>query len=97
MSENEVNLSCCLELASKVTLKAMGESEGGVLLKLDSWEMYTVNDTTVAFLETLDGKTTLSDAVGRLHGIFDVDREILESDLTSIAGELLDQKLIRIA
>ncbi len=95
--DNDVRLSSFLKLAPKVTLKAMGQNEGGVLLKLDSGEMYTINDTTVAFLETLDGTTSLGDSVDRLHAVFDVDRETLETDLTSIAVDLLDQNLLRSA
>ena len=34
--DNDVRLSSFLKLAPKVTLKAMGQNEGGVLLKLDS-------------------------------------------------------------
>jgi coenzyme PQQ synthesis protein D (PqqD) len=97
MSDTEVVLSSRLKLASKVTLKAMGQNEGGVLLKLDSGEMYTINDTTVAFLETLDGTVSLAESVDRLHVIFDVDRETLETDLKSIASELMDQNLVRSA
>jgi hypothetical protein len=97
MSDNQVDLSSRLKLAPKVTIKAMGENEGGVLLKLDSGEMYTINDTTVAFLESLDGSASLADSVARLHAAFDVERAVLEEDLKVIAGELLDQNLIRLA
>ena len=83
------------EIAPKVSVKSMGEDEGGVLLKLDSGEMFTVNDTTLAFLGALDGKTTVGNVIDFMLEEFDVERSVLETDLNEIVQELAEQKLIR--
>ena len=83
------------EIVPSVTLKSLGENEGGVLLKLDSGEMYTVNDTTAAFLDAMDGQATVSEIASRLTDLFDVETAVLETDLVEISSDLMDQDLIR--
>jgi len=83
-------------VSSKATVKPLGEGEGGVLLKLDSGELYTVNDTTLAFLQELDGSRTVGDASARLAEIFDVEDAVLTADLIDVADELLDEALLTV-
>lgn len=85
------------EIAPKVREKSRGEDEGGVLPKLDSGEMFTVNDTALAFLGALDGKTTFDDAIEFMLDEFEVAREVLEADMREVVRNLSDQDLIRIA
>lgn len=87
----------CYEIAPKVSVKSMGEDEGGVLLKLDSGEMFTVNDATLAFLGALDGKTSVSSIIDLMLEEFEVERSVLETDMDEIVQELAEQKLIRSA
>ena len=95
ISRNGISLATRFEVVPKATLKHLGENEGGVLLKLDSGEMFTVNDTTVALLGELNGSNSLSDIAKRLSETFDVEMATLESDLVEIADDLMDQQLIR--
>ncbi|WP_425418451.1 PqqD family protein [Oricola indica] len=94
-SRNGISPATRLVISLKATLKSMGENEGGVLLKLDSGELFTVNDTTVAFLNELDGNKSLAEIVNRLSDIYDVDVSLLEADLIEIADDLMDQNLLR--
>ena len=86
-----------LALPPHVSLQALGEDEGGVVLKLDTGEMYTINDTTLAFLQKLDGKRTVAEIVREMVQLFDVDEATLTSDLIEIADDLLGESLLVIA
>jgi hypothetical protein len=89
-----VSSSTRLVLASNAVLQALGEDEGGVVLRLDTGEMYTVNDTTLAFLRELDGKRTVADVARSLVEIFDVEEAALAADLAEIADDLIDDSLV---
>ncbi|PWV99899.1 coenzyme PQQ synthesis protein D (PqqD) [Hoeflea marina] len=95
-SRNGVTHSTRLALSPQSTLQPLGDTEGGVVLKLDSGELFTVNDTSLAFLQELDGTAKIDDVAGRLAEIFDVDAATLTSDLIEIADDLIDESLIYI-
>lgn len=95
LSRNEISAATKLGIAPKATLKLLGDNEGGVLLKLDTGEMFTVNDTTVAFLRELDGNTSLEEVTARLCEVFEVEQDVLQADLAEIADDLMDNDLIR--
>jgi len=97
MSNIQLSPLSRLALAPNVTLQSLGEEEGGVLLKLDSGEMYTINDTAVAFLRELDGERTIEDAAARVVEAFDVERAVLIDDLLDVAHELASQALVVIS
>lgn len=86
-----------LALPSHVSLQSLGEEEGGVLLKIDTGEMYTVNDTTLSFLRELDGECSVADIAGRLVGVFDVERDVVLADLIEVANGLAAESLVVIA
>lgn len=96
ISRNGVSRSTHLALSPQATLQPLGDTEGGVVLKLDSGELFTVNDTSLAFLQELDGATSIDDVAGRLAEIFDIDAATLTSDLVEIADDLIDESLIHI-
>ena len=83
-----------LVLGENVALQDLGDEEGGVLLKLDSGEMYTVNETTLAFLQEIDGERSIGDIVERMMSMFDVDQETLSGDVAEIAEELMGESLV---
>ena len=94
---NTVSSSTRLALPSHVSLQALGEDEGGVVLKLDTGEMYTINDTTLAFLQKLDGKHTVANVARGMVEVFDIDEATLVADLVEIANDLLGESLLVIA
>ena len=83
-----------LVLGENVALQDLGDEEGGVLLKLDSGEMYTVNETTLAFLQEIDGERSIGDIIERMMAMFDVDQETLSGDVAEIAEELMGESLV---
>jgi hypothetical protein len=86
--------SSILALAPKVAMQPLGAKEGGVLLRLDSGEMYTVNDTTLDFLQRVDGKRTIASIVDEMITFIEVDAAVLTADLIDIAGELRKELLV---
>ncbi|MEQ1941320.1 PqqD family protein [Mesorhizobium sp. VNQ89] len=93
----DISPSTKLELAPEVIVKSMGDDEGGVLLRRDSGEMFTANDTTIFFLNELDGSKQVGDIAASMADVFEVTTAELESDLVELARELLSQNLVRVA
>ncbi len=83
-----------LAIGPRISLQSMGEGEGGVLLRLDTGEMYTVNDTTLEFLQLVDGKRSVGSIVSSLLDMFEIDEETLLADMLSIAQELGGESLV---
>jgi coenzyme PQQ synthesis protein D (PqqD) len=81
-------------LSERTSLQGLGEDEGGVLLKLESGEIYTVNDTAYAFLANLDGRSSVRDCIGAIVVDFDVDEPTLLSDLEELMVELEAESLV---
>ena len=96
-SRHGVSATTRLAVSPQATVKPLGEGEGGVLLKLDSGELYTVNDTTLAFLQEMDGASTVADISARLSEVFDVESSVLTADLIGVADELIDESLLTMA
>ncbi len=93
----DISASTKLELAPEVIVKTMGEDEGGVLLRRDSGEMFTANDTTIFFLNELDGMKPVKEVAASMANVFEVTAAELEGDLVDLARELLSQNLVRVA
>lgn len=83
-----------IKLSPHVSLQALGQEEGGVVLRLDSGELFTVNDTTLEFLRGLDGVRTIADIARRMTDIFDVDEATLTADLIEISEELIRESVV---
>jgi Coenzyme PQQ synthesis protein D (PqqD) len=92
--EHAISTATCLALPTHVSLQGLGNEDGGVILNLNSGEMYTINETTLSFLEQLDGKRKIADIAASLVEIFDVDRETLNADLVEVAKGLADESLL---
>ncbi len=85
-----------LRLSPKVTLRRLGEDQGAVVLRLADGQLYTCNDTTVDFLEAVDGERDLAAIIARLEGVYDASPARLTTDLVALAEQLLAEGLIRI-
>jgi hypothetical protein len=86
--------SAVLTLAPHVTVQTLGPNEGGVALRLDSGEMYTLNDTALDFLQRLDGRKTIQDIAEELVSLIDVKVDVLAGDLVEVADGLLRESLV---
>jgi pyrroloquinoline quinone biosynthesis protein D len=84
-----------LSLAEGISFQSMGTGEGGVLLKVDSGQLFTCNDTTSAFLTALDGRRTFADLLRVLLDEFDVAEDALRGDLRTLAGDLATRGIVR--
>lgn len=94
MSSDALTENTVLRLAEKVSLQPLGDGEGGVILRLDTGELFTVNDTALAFVSALDGNCSLGGAVASVAEEYDVDIETLTRDVTEVAAELLEANLV---
>jgi len=81
-------------LAQGISLQSLGDDEGGVVLRLDSGELYTVNDTALEFLSRLDGLRPISALAVELEALFEIDIETLTDDLVAITRTLADEGLV---
>lgn len=84
-----------LGVAPQVSLQAL--DDGGVLLRCDTGELYTVNDTALALLRRLDGLRPLSDILDEMAEEYDVPRGELESDMLEILAALKSEQLVAVA
>ena len=94
MPTESVTTETILRLSEKVSLQPLGEGEGGVILRLDTGELYTVNDTALSFVGALDGTRTFAGSVRIVAEEYEVELDELTRDLTEIAEDLLYSKLV---
>lgn len=77
-----------LTLPASVSLQPLGEDEGGVLLKMDTGDMFTLNDTAVEFLSRLDGKRKVGAIINDMLDLFEVDAATLRTDIAELVADL---------
>ncbi|WP_173930931.1 PqqD family protein [Chelativorans sp. Marseille-P2723] len=71
--------------------------DGAVILRFDDGQLFTCNATFEAFLRHVDGNRTLEEIAALLCEEFDVDSGTVTGDLIEIAGELVEEGIIRLA
>jgi len=77
-----------LALSPAVSFQPLGQDEGAVVLMIDSGQLYTCNDTTAAFLQSIDGARSFGAILDQINAEFDVERAVLAADLAEIFAEL---------
>ena len=87
-SPTELADNSVLLLPASVSIQPLGEDEGGVLLKMDTGDMFSLNDTAVAFLSRLDGKRKVGAIIKEMLDEFEVDAATLRTDISELAAEL---------
>lgn len=88
--------SSVLSLSNGVSCQPLGEGEGAVVLIIESGQLFTCNDTTSAFLATVDGKRCFADVVQTLLDTFDVSADELRQDLAALAEELQKEGVLQV-
>ena len=88
--------SSVLALSEGVSYQSLGEGEGGVVLHIESGQLFTCNDTTSAFLSAIDGRRSFQELVKTLLEMFDVSEEKLRSDLIALAEQLQQVGIVTI-
>lgn len=86
-----------IRLAADVTHQSIGPDEDTVILAFKSGQLYTCNETSAAFLSAADGRKTFGEIVDHLAERYDVGREKLQADLTTLAGRLIEESLLVIS
>ena len=66
----------------------------GVILRQNDGEILVVNDVAIHFLELLDGDTTIETAANVLLKEYEVEPDILVSDLLAYAEELIEETVL---
>jgi hypothetical protein len=77
-----------LALAQAASFQDLGEGEGAVVMRTDSGQLYTCNDTTAALLNYMDGSRQFGEILDLLQEEFEVAREVLAADLAEVIVEL---------
>lgn len=85
-----------LALADGVSVQQLGEEEGAVVLRFDSGQLYTGNDTTAEVLRLVATGVSFGALIAALLAIFDVEEAELRADIAAILGELSREGLVRI-
>ena len=83
-----------LRLSEDVTFQSMGGDEQTVILSLSSGFLYTCNGITCSFLQVIDAERTFGEILDELTDEYEVSRDLLRKDLTSITEMMLSEKLI---
>lgn len=81
-----------ISISSCATFQSLGD--GAVILRTDSGQIYTCNETTEAFLKIVDGRHTFGEILKRLVAAFDIDQDTLTADISSLADDLIEQGII---
>jgi len=85
-----------LALGEGVSVQQLGEEEGAVVLRFDSGQLYTCNDTTAEVLRLVAPGTSFGALIAALLAIFEVEETELRANIAAILGELSREGLVRI-
>jgi hypothetical protein len=85
-----------ISLSEDVVFQSLGDGLETVVVSLGTGFLYSCNDTTKAFLESLNGKKTLVEIVRELASVFAVSEDKLQEDLRMLAERLLAEGLISV-
>ncbi len=83
-----------LRLSEDITHQSMGADEDTVILSLSSGTLYTCNETTADFLHAVDGHRTFGQIVDLLEQRYEVSREQLQADMTTLAEMLMQENIL---
>lgn len=86
--------SSVLAVSPQATLQDLGGDEGGVALRLDTGEMYILNDTALEFARRLDGKRTIGEVAAMLATIFEADPAVLLADMVEVATDMVGESVL---
>lgn len=94
MSTTSINEETTLQLAPKASHQALAGGDQSVAMSMDSGYLFSCNKTARLFLEALSEPKTLGAVVDQLHERFEVERDVLKSDMLALADQLLEEGLI---
>jgi Coenzyme PQQ synthesis protein D (PqqD) len=76
--------------------RVLGKSSGGslVLLDIDSGEYFSTNDVGGLIWDLADGSRSVSAIVGAVAAEYDVELDVVETDVMELVAELVDASLL---
>lgn len=83
-------------LAFGPTASLQSVGDGAVILLADSGQLYTGNGTTEVILRHVDGRRSVAALAAALCEEFDASPEAVIGDVVEIAGQLIDEGVLRI-
>lgn len=95
MAPSPIARTTRLSLGENLTLQDLGGDDGGVVLNLVSGEMYTLNDTGLAFLRRVDGEATIDAIAAQMLQEYEVEPDVLAADLVDLATALQSEGLVQ--
>ncbi|MGE0844780.1 MAG: PqqD family protein [Flavobacteriaceae bacterium] len=94
MSKPSVN--SVIELLPSVSHQVLGRDQGGVVVQLESGDIFSVNDTAADFLKAADGERTIADIAAMLAETYDAPAETIAADLVEITEGLIAEKVVQV-
>ena len=73
-----------------------GVGEEAILINLNTGSYYSLNDTGTMFWELLDGQRSIADCAQLIAAEYEVEAEVVESDLLDLATDFKQEGLIDI-
>ncbi|MCY6382615.1 PqqD family protein [Hoeflea prorocentri] len=80
------------KLSDKATFRSVGDN--GVILNTATGQIYSCNSTAEAFLRHMDGHRDLGETADAVCGEFDIEREVLLSDLEELLTYLQSEGVL---
>ena len=68
--------------------------EEAIIINLHTGSYYSLNDTGTLFWELIDGERTIADCARLVAQEYEVEVEVVETDLLELAAEFKDEGLI---
>jgi len=87
-----LDANCKLQHSPDAVYETVGEE--AILINLNTGSYYSLNDTGTIFWELVDGQRTVSDCACRIAAEYEVEVEVVESDLLELAIDLEDEGLL---
>ena len=89
--------SALLVLSPKMAMRRLGDEEGAIMVRFRDGQLYSGNEVTAAFLESLDGRRDFTAVIDLLTQSFEVEPERLAADLSLLTEKLMAEGLIHLA
>jgi hypothetical protein len=87
-----LNDTTVIALAPTASFQSLGD--GAVILRTDSGQLFTCNETTEAILRRVDGDRTLAEIIDGVLPGYDVDRDTLRADVFAMAANLAAEGIV---
>lgn len=86
------NSGSVLVLSDKASFRSLGDS--GVILMIDSGQLYSCNSTAEAFLRRMDGDRTAAAIASEISEEFDVEPNVFLADLEETISYLISEGVV---